>query len=187
MSEFVWAVVTAEGILPDVRVLIDGDPDPLPTPPHDTLVDPRTLAVGDRVRCEWERTRNGRRLIIHHRSGGATLAADLAPAVSALDTRVADLAPAVSALGGQVGALETRAAQIVSGTSGGTGSFAITFGITFASIPHIVATPTDAPGVTGFRITDRATTGFRILLFSGTTEITTGTRRVDWIAIGPRT
>ena len=74
-SEFVWATVTTAGPLPGLRVLLDGDAAPLPTPPHDTLVDPLALTAGDRVRCEWERTRNGRRLVIHDRAGGGALAA----------------------------------------------------------------------------------------------------------------
>ena len=74
-SEFVWATVTTAGTLSTLRVLIDGDPHPLPTPPHDCLTNPAALAVGDRVRCEWERTRNGRRLILHGRDGGGALAA----------------------------------------------------------------------------------------------------------------
>ena len=72
MSEPVWATVTTAGPLPGLRVLIDGDPHPLPTPPHDCLTDPAALAVGDRVRCEWERTRGGHRLTVLGRAGGTS-------------------------------------------------------------------------------------------------------------------
>jgi hypothetical protein len=48
-----------------VRVKLDGDSIELPITP-DCLIDPATLLLGDRVRCEVA----GRRLIIHGRSGG---------------------------------------------------------------------------------------------------------------------
>lgn len=72
MSDFAWATVTAAGGLASLRVQLDGDPSALPTPPHDCLVDPTTLGVGARVRCEWEQTRNGRRLVLHGRAGGTS-------------------------------------------------------------------------------------------------------------------
>ncbi len=74
MSDFAWATVTTAGSLASLRVQLDGDPAALPTPPHDCLVDPRTLAVGARVRCEWEQTRNGRRLVLHGATGAAAAA-----------------------------------------------------------------------------------------------------------------
>jgi microcystin-dependent protein len=57
MSKFVWATVTAIG---PVRVQIDGDTAALSIAP-DSLIDPLTLAVSDRVRCEW----TNKRIVIH--------------------------------------------------------------------------------------------------------------------------
>ena len=58
MSEnFTWGTVTAVGPL---RVMLDGDTAALPLTP-DSLIDPRSLSVNDRVRCE----RAGRRIIVH--------------------------------------------------------------------------------------------------------------------------
>lgn len=58
-SVFKWATVAA---VAPVRVRLDGDTLPLPVTP-DSLIDPASLTVGDRVRCEMA----GRRLIIHGR------------------------------------------------------------------------------------------------------------------------
>lgn len=55
-----WGTVT--GVAP-LRVQLDGDSAPLPLTP-DTLVDPTTLAVDHRVRCEL----SARRLIIYGRA-----------------------------------------------------------------------------------------------------------------------
>lgn len=57
MSRFLWGTVTATSPL---RVQIDGDAAALDITP-DTLVDPATLTVGARVRCESA----NRRLIVH--------------------------------------------------------------------------------------------------------------------------
>lgn len=62
MTRFVWATVSS---ISPVRVTLDGDTAELPIA-LDALVDPTSLSVGDRVRCEWA----GRRLILHGRSGG---------------------------------------------------------------------------------------------------------------------
>lgn len=59
---FTWGTVTAVSPL---RIQLDGDTVALPFAP-DSLVDPLTLAVGDRVRCEL----SSRRVIIVGRSGG---------------------------------------------------------------------------------------------------------------------
>ncbi|GAA3730043.1 hypothetical protein GCM10022239_03320 [Leifsonia bigeumensis] len=59
---FIWGTVSAVGPL---RVVLDGDSVEIPVTP-DSLVDPLTFAVDDRVRCEL----SGRRLIIHGRAGG---------------------------------------------------------------------------------------------------------------------
>lgn len=58
----IWGTVAAVGPL---RVLLDGDTVPLPFAP-DSLVDPLSLAVGDRVRCEVA----SRRVVVLGRSGG---------------------------------------------------------------------------------------------------------------------
>ena len=69
MTGFVWGTVISSGV--SFRVRLDGDTDPLPHTPA-TLVDPLSLAVGNRVRCEMSR----RRVIIHGKSGGESVAAD---------------------------------------------------------------------------------------------------------------
>lgn len=61
-DDFIWATVTAVGPL---RIQLDGDTAPLPITP-DSLIDPRDLQVGERVRCE----RSRRRVVIHGRAGG---------------------------------------------------------------------------------------------------------------------
>lgn len=63
-STFTWGTVTALGPL---RVKLDGDSAAIPVTP-DCLVDPLTLAVSTRVRCEL--TNN--RLVVHGVAGGAT-------------------------------------------------------------------------------------------------------------------
>lgn len=62
-SVFKWGTVT--DIAP-LRVRIDGDTAELPVTP-DSLIDPTSLVVGDRVRCELA----GRRLIVHGRQAGS--------------------------------------------------------------------------------------------------------------------
>lgn len=56
-AKFVWATVTATNPL---QVQVDGDASALRFTP-DSLIDPLTLLVSDRVRCEW----NGTNLLIH--------------------------------------------------------------------------------------------------------------------------
>lgn len=60
---FKWSTVTSTGPL---RITLDGDTTPLPFTP-DSLVDPASLVVADRVRCEL----SSRRVIITGRSGGS--------------------------------------------------------------------------------------------------------------------
>ncbi len=62
-STFTWGTVTSLGPL---RVQLDGDATPLLITP-DTLVDPLSLAVSDRVRCELAHNR----LIVHGHAGGS--------------------------------------------------------------------------------------------------------------------
>lgn len=59
-GRFVWGTVTAVAPL---RVQLDGDTAELPIAP-DSLVDPLTFTVGDRVRCEISQ----RRLVVHGRN-----------------------------------------------------------------------------------------------------------------------
>lgn len=59
---FTWGTVTSVN---PVRVTLDGDTAELPIA-LDALVDPASLSVGDRVRCEWA----GRRVVIVGRAGG---------------------------------------------------------------------------------------------------------------------
>lgn len=63
MKQFTWGTVTSVGPL---RVKLDGDTAALPFEP-DSLIDPSTLAPGDRLRCELA----ANRLIVHGKSGGA--------------------------------------------------------------------------------------------------------------------
>lgn len=63
MTRFVWATVTATGPL---RIKIDGDSAALPYTP-DSLVDPFSLTVNDRVRTEVD----SNRIVVHDRSGGS--------------------------------------------------------------------------------------------------------------------
>jgi len=62
VTAFVWATVTAVSPL---RVRLDGDTTALAFTP-DSLVDPLSLAVGSRVRCEISE----RRVVIHGTAGG---------------------------------------------------------------------------------------------------------------------
>ena len=62
MTAFVWATVTAVSPL---RVRLDGDTTALTFTP-DSLIDPLSLAVGSRVRCEISE----RRVVIHGTAGG---------------------------------------------------------------------------------------------------------------------
>lgn len=63
MSRFTWGTVTAVSPL---RVQLDGDPAALPLVPG-SLVDPVTLTVGNRVRCELT---DSRRVVVVGVSGG---------------------------------------------------------------------------------------------------------------------
>lgn len=63
-SVFRWGTVSSTDPL---EVTLDGRSVALPV--TQSLVDPLTLSVSDRVRCEW----SGRRLIIHGRAGGLNL------------------------------------------------------------------------------------------------------------------
>lgn len=63
--KFTWGTVTA---VTPLRVQLDGDTAPIPFIP-DSLIDPLSLAVADRVRCEL----SGTRLIVHGRAGGDLL------------------------------------------------------------------------------------------------------------------
>jgi hypothetical protein len=65
VSTFRWGAITQ---LSPLRVQLDGDPAALPLVP-DCLIDPLTLAIGDRVRCE----RFKRRVIVHGRAGGVRM------------------------------------------------------------------------------------------------------------------
>ena len=74
--------------------------------------------------------------------------------------------------------------SVVTAVSGGA---TITFPTPFNSIPLVVVCPGDTAGsVTGAVISDssRSPTGFKVLSFSGTTQITTGPQRINWIALG---
>lgn len=62
-GRFVWGTVT--GVSP-LRVQLDGDTAELPITPG-SLVDPLSLAVDDRVRCELSRNK----VVVHGRSVGA--------------------------------------------------------------------------------------------------------------------
>jgi microcystin-dependent protein len=62
VTAFVWATVTAVSPL---RVRLDGDTTALTFTP-DSLIDPLSLAVGSRVRCEISE----RRVVIHGTTGG---------------------------------------------------------------------------------------------------------------------
>lgn len=64
MTTFKWGTIAASNPL---RVQIDGDTVPLPFTP-DCLIDPLTVATGDRVRCEM----SGNRIVVHGRSGGSS-------------------------------------------------------------------------------------------------------------------
>ena len=63
MTSWNWATVTA---LSPLRIRLDGDPSAIPVTP-DSLVDPRTLVVGDRVRVELTDA-NG--LVVQGKAGG---------------------------------------------------------------------------------------------------------------------
>lgn len=62
MTTFMWGSVTAVSPL---RVQLDGDTVALPVTP-DSLIDPATLTVTNRVRCEL----SNNRLTVHGRAGG---------------------------------------------------------------------------------------------------------------------
>ncbi|WNM75066.1 minor tail protein [Microbacterium phage Morrigan] len=62
LTSFKWATVTSTGPL---QIRLDGDSSPLAMVP-DSLVDPLSLAVNDRVRVEL----SNRKAIIHGKSGG---------------------------------------------------------------------------------------------------------------------
>lgn len=64
MTSWTWATVTA---LAPLRLQLDGDSAPIPITP-DSLVDPLTLDVGDRLRVELS---DAKRIIVLGRSGGA--------------------------------------------------------------------------------------------------------------------
>ena len=68
MASSRWATVT--GVSP-LRIKLDGDTTAIPTTP-DSLINPATLAVDDRVRTEL----SGNRLVVLGRAGGVTTATD---------------------------------------------------------------------------------------------------------------
>ena len=68
MASSRWATVT--GISP-LRIKLDGDTTAIPATP-DSLIDPATLVVDDRVRTEL----SGNRLVVLGRAGGVTTATD---------------------------------------------------------------------------------------------------------------
>lgn len=64
MKTFTWATVAA---ISPLRLLLDGDTDPLPVAPE-LLISEAALLVGDRVRCELA----DRRVLVHGRAGGGS-------------------------------------------------------------------------------------------------------------------
>lgn len=66
-AESTWNDATVTGVSP-LRITLDGDTTALPFTP-DSLVDPASLVVSDRVRCEL----SSRRVVIVGRSGGVAV------------------------------------------------------------------------------------------------------------------
>jgi hypothetical protein len=94
VTAFVWATVT--GVSP-LRVKLDGDTTALAFTP-DSLVDPATLVVSSRVRCELSE----RRLVIHGKAGGdfdLAVQQALGASVAALQTRPQGVVPSSVAVG----------------------------------------------------------------------------------------
>ena len=94
MTAFVWATVTAVSPL---RVRLDGDTTALAFTP-DSLIDPATLVVSSRVRCELSE----RRLVIHGKAGGdfdLAVQQALGASVAALQTRPQGVVPSSVAVG----------------------------------------------------------------------------------------
>lgn len=126
MTEFRWGTITDESPL---RVQLDGDAAELPLTP-DSLIDPATLSVDDRVRCEISR----RRVVIHGVSGGgaqvdqsdldALLA--LAAPTGAIDWTVALSAPAGWLACDGAAVSRTTYASLFSACNPTVGTFTIT-------------------------------------------------------------
>lgn len=118
MSTFTWGTVTA---LSPLRIKLDGDTAALPFTP-DSLVDPLTLAVDNRVRCELA----SNRLVVLGRAGGVV---EVPPGVVSATAAAAAPSGWLICDGAAVSRTTYAALFTAIGTQFGTGDGSTTFNV----------------------------------------------------------